>query len=399
VTCDGAKVTAIELNSLGIVGSLPDSIGNLTHMKLLSLQYNSLAGSIPTALGSLTKMVYLDLSNNKLEAELPQELCPLASVATVDVSSNPLMTCYESLCWQNTTVADTLSLCSPTAAPTALPTAPTATPTQKPSEAAVTLISNAGTTSKSTQLTITAATAVGAAIATLAAALCFWRQRRYAIDLADKRRKQLKLETLPIHKALYRYEKVGADGALEAIEKSPGTAQELDSEGKTAFDLVLAIDEVDMEVITALLELNLQLDSIGDASSLEGDELNTPDITATATGGFDKGEGGEGQKSAVVPAAASSRQWHSKLKDWLGASKVTTSREIKGAFWTTVIQHNKYEPAVREFLNENAHRALELADMKDVNARAAKDIASPKCKAAPPSVCFLHRSLGDRPRR
>ncbi|MBO7553219.1 MAG: hypothetical protein J6T82_04205, partial [Bacteroidaceae bacterium] len=61
-------------NKDGITGSLPESLGELTDLEVLELNYCSLSGEIPACLGNLKHLHVLSLSDNELSGELPEEL-------------------------------------------------------------------------------------------------------------------------------------------------------------------------------------------------------------------------------------------------------------------------------------------------------------------------------------
>lgn len=65
VNCDSSgKVTALNLASKSLVGTLPSQLAELTQLKTLALQVNSLAGPLPTLANlSLLQSVYLDSNN------------------------------------------------------------------------------------------------------------------------------------------------------------------------------------------------------------------------------------------------------------------------------------------------------------------------------------------------
>ncbi|KAK2990374.1 hypothetical protein RJ640_014135 [Escallonia rubra] len=83
--------TAVDLSSNKFRGEIPESIGHLKGLQLLSLSNNNLTGGIPPSLGSLTKLESLDLSQNKLSGEIPQQLTLLTFLAFIDLSHNHLV--------------------------------------------------------------------------------------------------------------------------------------------------------------------------------------------------------------------------------------------------------------------------------------------------------------------
>lgn len=66
-------VSAIDLSSQGLKGSLSDQIDLLTNLMSLNLSLNSLDGSLPVGLGQLP-LVRLDLSNNEFTGSIPDTL-------------------------------------------------------------------------------------------------------------------------------------------------------------------------------------------------------------------------------------------------------------------------------------------------------------------------------------
>lgn len=68
------KKLCLAGNKDGITGSLPESLGELTDLEVLELNYCSLSGEIPASLGKLKHLHVLSLSDNELSGELPEEL-------------------------------------------------------------------------------------------------------------------------------------------------------------------------------------------------------------------------------------------------------------------------------------------------------------------------------------
>lgn len=70
VTCEGGRVTKLELSHLGIRGELAPEVGNLTALTTLDLSGDGVelgcwTGELPTTLGNLTNLEYLYLSGNR----------------------------------------------------------------------------------------------------------------------------------------------------------------------------------------------------------------------------------------------------------------------------------------------------------------------------------------------
>ena len=77
VTCGEGRphrVTAIDLASEGITGTISPCIANLTSLTTLQLSDNSFHGSIPSKLGHLSELRNLNLSMNSLEGNILSEL-------------------------------------------------------------------------------------------------------------------------------------------------------------------------------------------------------------------------------------------------------------------------------------------------------------------------------------
>ena len=60
-----------------LAGPLPQSIGELRHLKRL-YAWNTSLTSIPATIGNLTSLLALDLTDNSLEGSLPDELGQLS---------------------------------------------------------------------------------------------------------------------------------------------------------------------------------------------------------------------------------------------------------------------------------------------------------------------------------
>ena len=89
------RVWSLSLNSMNLVGTLPNDLGNLTAVKSISINGQSgengdLHGPIPSILGTLNNLETLSLVNNNLSGEIPEELGELANLIVLSLSGNRL---------------------------------------------------------------------------------------------------------------------------------------------------------------------------------------------------------------------------------------------------------------------------------------------------------------------
>ena len=87
----GGRVTEMILAStslVGIFGSIPSEIGNLTALDTLNLSSNRFIGSIPSEIGNLTSLRFLWLHNNRLSGAIPTEIGALTSLTTLRLHNN-----------------------------------------------------------------------------------------------------------------------------------------------------------------------------------------------------------------------------------------------------------------------------------------------------------------------
>ncbi|KAL8551139.1 hypothetical protein ACS0TY_000282 [Phlomoides rotata] len=107
--------TTIDLSSNNFIGSIPDSLSNLTSLRLLNLSHNSIHGSIPPALGRMTNLEQLDLSSNQLSRGIPQTLTSLTFLVALNLSHNyligPIPQANQFLTFSNESYAGNSGLC------------------------------------------------------------------------------------------------------------------------------------------------------------------------------------------------------------------------------------------------------------------------------------------------
>ncbi|KAK9670072.1 hypothetical protein RND81_13G175000 [Saponaria officinalis] len=89
------RVTTLELGtglsgSLGLAGSLPETVSDLGELTQLILNPGMVTGPIPAKLGRLKKLRVLFLSHNRLTGPIPESITELTQLHTVDLSYNHL---------------------------------------------------------------------------------------------------------------------------------------------------------------------------------------------------------------------------------------------------------------------------------------------------------------------
>ncbi|KAI3938556.1 hypothetical protein MKW98_016061 [Papaver atlanticum] len=93
VTCSRRhrnRVTKIDLDSKGLVGSISPHIGNLSFLKELILHNNNLIGEIPQQIGNLFRLKGLGISNNSLEGKIPHNISRCSNLKHLNTSGNNL---------------------------------------------------------------------------------------------------------------------------------------------------------------------------------------------------------------------------------------------------------------------------------------------------------------------
>ena len=78
-------VSRLNLNYNQLTGSIPDSLGNLANLEILSFSLNQLTGSIPDSLGNLANLDWLNLHGNQLTGSIPVSLGNLANLSHLNL--------------------------------------------------------------------------------------------------------------------------------------------------------------------------------------------------------------------------------------------------------------------------------------------------------------------------
>ncbi|TYI96179.1 hypothetical protein E1A91_D01G053000v1 [Gossypium mustelinum] len=82
------RVTALNLTRLGLVGTLPPHLGNLSFLSLLHVTNNSFYGGLPVQLSNLRRLKYLSFGNNSFSGEIPSWLGSLTELRRLFLDQN-----------------------------------------------------------------------------------------------------------------------------------------------------------------------------------------------------------------------------------------------------------------------------------------------------------------------
>ena len=85
-----SELTYLSLYNNGLSGSIPSSLGNLKKLKVLGLGVNGLNGTIPSSIANLSQLERLDIYNNRLIGQIPSSLGNLSQLKNLDLSVNQL---------------------------------------------------------------------------------------------------------------------------------------------------------------------------------------------------------------------------------------------------------------------------------------------------------------------
>ncbi|KAM3689833.1 hypothetical protein ACJW31_09G075400 [Castanea mollissima] len=92
VTCSPSskQVIVLDLETKRLVGPIPPSLGNLTHLTRINLRNNRVYGEIPQEVGHLQHLQHLDLSVNSFGGKLPPNLSNCTQLRVLNVTYNNL---------------------------------------------------------------------------------------------------------------------------------------------------------------------------------------------------------------------------------------------------------------------------------------------------------------------
>ncbi|KAL7242122.1 hypothetical protein ACSBR1_014655 [Camellia fascicularis] len=82
------RVTTLNLPDMGIGGTIPPHIGNLSFLSYFNITNNTFHGTIPPHIGNLSFLSYFNITNNTFHGHLPSELARLHRLNVVDFGIN-----------------------------------------------------------------------------------------------------------------------------------------------------------------------------------------------------------------------------------------------------------------------------------------------------------------------
>jgi Leucine rich repeat/Leucine Rich Repeat len=78
----------LTLDKNNLNGEIPEEIGNLHNVFLISLQFNSFTGQFPRRILNLTNIEFLDLNNNEFIGVIPGEISKLSKLIELNLDYN-----------------------------------------------------------------------------------------------------------------------------------------------------------------------------------------------------------------------------------------------------------------------------------------------------------------------
>ena len=94
VTVENGRVVSLDLSdlvtSVGLTGSLPNELSNLTEIRTINLANNQLTGNLPVSWSALVKLELLNLQQNQFAGTLPSEWSALINLRWISLLLNQL---------------------------------------------------------------------------------------------------------------------------------------------------------------------------------------------------------------------------------------------------------------------------------------------------------------------
>ncbi|KAJ0082080.1 hypothetical protein Patl1_10486 [Pistacia atlantica] len=93
ITCGGVRnhrVTALNISYLGLGGTIPSQLGQLSSLQILDVSNNEFSGIIPSSIFNISTLERIDFSVNQFSGSFPSIIFNLSSLSYIDLSGNRL---------------------------------------------------------------------------------------------------------------------------------------------------------------------------------------------------------------------------------------------------------------------------------------------------------------------
>ncbi|MFQ6652188.1 hypothetical protein Gotur_024175, partial [Gossypium turneri] len=84
------RVIALNLTSMNLRGTIPETLVNMSNLENLNLGFNQLSGQVPSSIFKISSLMIIDLSSSSLSGQIPTSIFNISSLKTIDLSSNSL---------------------------------------------------------------------------------------------------------------------------------------------------------------------------------------------------------------------------------------------------------------------------------------------------------------------
>jgi LRR receptor-like serine/threonine-protein kinase FLS2 len=114
------RVTALKLSYMGLVGTIPPHIENLSFLVSLSVRNNSFHGSLPNELSHLYRLQHLSIAFNNFSGEIPSWMGLLSKLQFLSLAGNSFtggispslcnISSLEKICFRDNKLSGSISL-------------------------------------------------------------------------------------------------------------------------------------------------------------------------------------------------------------------------------------------------------------------------------------------------
>ncbi|MFQ6656596.1 hypothetical protein Gotur_026634, partial [Gossypium turneri] len=84
------RVIALNLTSMNLRGTIPETFVNMSNLEILNLGFNQLSGQVPSSIFKISSLKIIGLSSNSLSGQIPTSIFNISSLTTIELSNNSL---------------------------------------------------------------------------------------------------------------------------------------------------------------------------------------------------------------------------------------------------------------------------------------------------------------------